>query len=229
MTKIAFVGDLHGKIDLMLEKTIDADIIIQLGDFGTFIDESRMDRATRKHEGIGDFIDYFDGKKKFPKPVYFIHGNHDDFDVIDEIKYDPVDNLTYLENGKVYEIAGFRIGAVGGNYSEVRFPLPKEHPKLQGKRRKHFNHQDISSFLGQYRIDIFVTHDAPREAGLIGRNKQPAGSPFLDTLIYRHMPDFYFHGHYHRFNTKQIGSTKLIGLDKIDGKQQSVYILEGKK
>jgi predicted phosphodiesterase len=165
MSRIAVVGDIHGKIDLMLESVLksEVDAIIQVSDFGTFVSEERMDKATKRHEGLGDLVDYFHGRKHFPVPVHFVKGNHEDFDVIEAIKAGRVNNLHYMENGKAYEIAGMRFGAIGGNYSKARFSHDRR--RIFGARRRHLNHQDIEDLQKCGEIDAIIAHDCPTGAG----------------------------------------------------------------
>ena len=227
MSRIAIVGDIHGKIDFMLEKVLEsgADVIIQVGDFGTFISEEKMDKATRRHEGLGDFVDYYSGRKKFPIPVHFVKGNHEDFDILEEIKSGKIKNLQYMENGQVYEIAGMRFGALGGNYSKVRFS--RERRQIRGGRRKHFNYQDIDDLLKCRDMDAIIAHDCPTGIGFKSKfGGEGCGSEELRELIKQIRPDFYFHGHYHRYNEVKINKTKIICLGIIQGQTQSVYLLD---
>ncbi len=228
MLRMAFVGDLHGKIDLMFEKLQphSPDLVIQIGDFGTYVEERRMDKATRKHGGLGDFVDYYEGRKKFPIPTYFIKGNHEDFDVIEEIRKGAVPNLYYMTNGNVYDFNGLRIGALGGNHSPERYKLDRNHPKLQQSRRKHFNHQDIESLAQHQDIDIIAAHDCPLGSGMLGRHGNSCGSPELTELVQKIRPKTLVHGHYHRYQLSQMGSTKIISLDKIDGRDCPIFCLD---
>ena len=229
MSIIAIVGDIHGKIDIMLEKVFlqDVDLIIQVGDFGTFISKENLDRGSRRHNGIGDFVEYYTGKKKFPVPVYFINGNHEDFNIIEKICAQPIPNLNYMKNGMVYDIDGVRFGAIGGNYSPTRFKLDKKHKKLQGVRRKHFNYQDIENLKQIKNIDVIIAHECPLDVGLISKfDKKECGSKEIRELIEEIQPKYYFHGHYHRFNETKINKSKVIGLGIIEGKSQSIYILD---
>ena len=42
-------------------------------------DPKRIDRATRDHEGTGDFPGWLAAGRAVPRPTVFIKGNHEDF------------------------------------------------------------------------------------------------------------------------------------------------------
>lgn len=228
MLRVAFVGDLHGKIDLMFAKLQphSPDVVIQVGDFGTYVDPQRMDKATRKHGGLGDFPDYYNGNKRFPIPTFFIKGNHEDFDIIEEIKEEAIPNLYHMSNGNVYDFDELRVGALGGNYSPARYSLDRNHPKLQQSRRKHFNHQDISDLETDGAIDIIVSHDCPLGSGMVGRHGNDCGSQEITDLVHKIHPKMIIHGHYHRYSHSDIGNTQVLSLGKIDGRDSSIFILD---
>jgi len=225
MSRIAIIGDTHGKIDRMIEKASAADLIIQVGDFGTFISPERMDKATRKHDGLGDLFDYYEGRKRFPFPVYFVKGNHEDFEILEEIKRGVIPNLHYMENGNVYTVGGLMVGALGGNYSPARHWLDREHHRLRGRKRKHFNHQDVSA-LRNLKLDVIIAHDAPQGIGLSSRYGGEPGSLEITELIEETQPEYYFFGHYHRYHEAKIGMTRVICLGILDGKSQDIFLLE---
>jgi len=229
MSRIAIVGDVHGKIDLMLERTLElnVDVIMQVGDLGTFIFEERMDRAARKHDGIGNFVEYYSGKKQFPLPVYFIKGNHDDFNVLEEIKKGKIKNLNFMENGTVDNICGKLFGALGGNYSRTRYDFNHNNSQLHGKRRKHFNHQDVEALEKFSNIYAIIAHDCPNEVGIKNKfDESDCGSPEVRAMIEKIQPRFYFHGHHHCYTETMIGNTRAIGLGILEGETQSIYVLE---
>ncbi len=228
MTKIVFVGDVHGKIDLMQKKvrSAGADIAFQVGDLGTFVSEEKMDKPTRKYDGMGDLVHYYAGEKKLLIPTYFIKGNHDDYEVIEEIKQNKIHNLHYLENSNVYEIAGLKIGVLGGSYSWKCYNLDKNNPELKGRRQRHFNHQDVGCILKQKKLDVIVGHEGPSGANIRVKFNQECGCDKITELIRQARPKYYICGHYHTYAEAIIGTTKIICLDEITGKRKSIFLLE---
>jgi len=198
----AWFGDTHGNLKLMWEMVAEwqkqngAKLawIFQVGDLGTFADESRLDPASRKHAlkhgyplymAVGMFPDVLSGKLKVPIPTYFIRGNHEDQQYLLDLQRPrkgyylrhPIEvakNLYYVPDGCVFELDGIRIAGWGGcwgkntwemgYWSDVRAASNKE-----GYTRR-LNHmtRDVFERLRRERFDVLVTHDAPTGCGLQG-------------------------------------------------------------
>jgi len=70
---ICAAGDIHGALDrfyedvLAFEESLGArfDYVLHLGDFGVWPDPNRVDKATRKHDGAGDFPIWFAENRPF--------------------------------------------------------------------------------------------------------------------------------------------------------------------
>lgn len=121
-------GDIHGALDQLYRDVLAFegalglrfDCVLHVGDFGVWPDADRVDRATREHEGAGDFPRWHVGAQGVPRRTIFIKGNHEDFDWLHERGGTEVlPGLTYLANGQVLEIGteksdGVRIGGIGG-------------------------------------------------------------------------------------------------------------------
>jgi hypothetical protein len=54
-------------------------LICAAGDFGVWPDVNRIDKATKKHDGAGDFPAWFAERRHAPRRTLFIKGNHEDF------------------------------------------------------------------------------------------------------------------------------------------------------
>jgi predicted phosphodiesterase len=80
-------GDIHGGLDRMYAGVlafeaalgVRVDWVLHVGDFGVWPDPTRVDGATRRHEGAGDFPTWFAERRAAPRPTVFIKGNHEDF------------------------------------------------------------------------------------------------------------------------------------------------------
>ena len=81
---ICAAGDTHGAIDQLYHDILDFedelgitfDHVLHVGDFGIWPDPNRLDKATREHDGAGDFADWLDANRPVPRPTVFIKGNH---------------------------------------------------------------------------------------------------------------------------------------------------------
>jgi hypothetical protein len=70
-------GDIHGARDqlyddvLAFEEALGVrfDYVLHVGDFGIWPDPNRVDKATRKHDGAGDFPVWFAENRAAPRPT----------------------------------------------------------------------------------------------------------------------------------------------------------------
>lgn len=117
---ICAAGDAHGALEKMYSNVlafeaslgICFDLLLHVGDFGIWPDPLRLDKATQKHGGAGDFPNWRAEARRVPRPTIFIKGNHEDFEWLSKLKgEDPLPSLSYLPNGEVRAIGdGFMVG-----------------------------------------------------------------------------------------------------------------------
>jgi hypothetical protein len=62
--------------------------VLHVGDFGVWPDPNRIDKATKKHDGAGDFPAWLAERRAAPRRTLFIKGNHEDFVWLDA-QHDP--------------------------------------------------------------------------------------------------------------------------------------------
>jgi hypothetical protein len=70
-------GDIHGAMDRLYQDVfkfeaafgVRFDYILHVGDFGIWPDQSRIDKATRYHEGAGDFPVWLEDNRGMPRPT----------------------------------------------------------------------------------------------------------------------------------------------------------------
>ena len=76
-------GDIHGAMDRMYEDILAFEAalgvrfewVLHVGDFGVWPDPNRIDKATKKHDGAGDFPTWFAERRAAPRKTLFIKGN----------------------------------------------------------------------------------------------------------------------------------------------------------
>lgn len=209
MAITAWFGDLHGNLNTMWdialklqERTgIQLDWIFQVGDFGIFPREDRLDPPSRKHAenhgysveiAIGDFPDVLSGKIKVPIPTYFIRGNHEDQEFLLNLERErkgyclrhPIEivpNLFYVPDGCVFQIDGIRIAGWGGCWGKNTWDMDYWSPQRLASNNKGYtrrlNHmtRDVFERLIRERFDILATHDSPIGTGIQGM-PNPEGS-----------------------------------------------------
>lgn len=223
--KIAIIGDIHGKLDL-IHKTIkdaeDVNIFFQVGDFADLLAESKPYGAPF---GI-----------KYEKKLYFIAGNHETWDLLEEheskkhsddgykIRYEDtfVENLHYIPRGDYIDIPTYkiRVAGLGGNYAPSRFRYKRS--ELHHTRRRHFVADDFLKCCNVVGANILLTHEAPTPFLAITDSKkalkgeEDMGIKVITTLLRKLKPLYHFFGHHHiaterTFYWKE-SKTKSIGL-----------------
>lgn len=251
--KIAFIGDVHGKIDLMYESlseikrsfNYDVEAIIQIGDFHAIRGKSDLKffPVPEKHRSLGDFHYYYQ-KGEVPIKTYFIGGNHDNNHWHSEHPegHELVKNLRYLGRSGVKSFDGVNIGWISGNYSEIGF----NEAKRKRVKYNHFTKKDVNKLinLGE-RVDILLFHEWPSirslESGIVyesvshfdnlkfalGRN---IGSQEIYNVVKKLKPKYVFAGHAHIPLDLELiidgSKTRFIALDKLRDFKNIIYTLD---
>ena len=227
---ICAAGDIHGAMDrlyhdvLAFEASLGLrfDYVLHVGDFGIWPEPSRIDKATRHHDGAGDFPAWLRENRRAPRPTLFIKGNHEDFVWLDS-RQDPevLPGLTYLANGCTLDIRGegadtIRVGGVGGCYGPSDYQRRSD--RLQGYAKRHYTADEIERLANVGDVDIVLMHDAP--AGVrFERHRRGTGyvseAAGLDLLLAQVQPRVCFFGHHHTRVDAEVSGVRCIGLNKI--------------
>lgn len=105
-------GDTHGGLQQLYDDVLSFEAALHVGDFGVWPDPDRVDRATRQHDGAGDFPTWHVAGRAVPRKTMFIKGNHEDFvwpDAQEDRELLP--GLFYLSNGSTFDLGGVTVGA----------------------------------------------------------------------------------------------------------------------
>lgn len=228
---ICVAGDIHGAIDRLyadvadFERALGATFgwVLQVGDFGVWPDPLRIDSATRKHGGAGDFPRWFAERRPVPRPTLFIHGNHEDVEWL-AARGGPelVPGLWHLKSGGVFRLAPSRltVGGVGGCYSETDYP--RQARSLQRHAKRHYTRDEVEALAGRGAIDLLLFHDAP--AGVHFREKVSA-TEGLDLAIAHTRPRLVLFGHHHTRIDVEVAGVPCLGLNKM-GQPGNLVALE---
>lgn len=230
--KIAFIGDIHGRIfhaiaAIMTWQSMsnqNLDMIIQVGDFGAYPkpDEAMLSNKFVLEDPTElDFSKYINAdpglqndliyiRRRLGCPIYFIRGNHEDFQWLNLISengtkitsIDKSDLIRYIPDGKIIDFDGIRMAFLGGidtNKEELRAINYEAYNKI------------IKNEPGY--IDILVTHDSPYGTGISFTGKVQ-GSMMITELVKAIQPKYLISGHYHHMiGPEEIGATKYLGLN----------------
>lgn len=227
---ICAAGDIHGAMERLYADVfvfeaalgVRFDYVLHVGDFGIWPDPDRIDKATRHHDGAGDFPRWLSARRPVPRRTVFIKGNHEDFAWLEaQRKVELLPGLSYLRNGTKMDLEDpgggtIRVGGVGGCYGPSNYERRSD--TLQGYAKRHYTQDEIGRLAGAVGIDIVLTHDAPagvrfeRHRRGYGYVSEAAG---LDALLTCVRPRVCFFGHHHTRVDAEVSGVRCIGLNKV--------------
>ena len=172
--------------------------VIHLGDFGIY-----------KSELHNFFIKL---GQRFLRPVYFIEGNHEDFETFPWLVKDYGDFFTHLPRGAITHIDGYRFLSLGGAaYMDAMITQ-------QGAVIKDC-HIDECLAITPEEVDIVLTHDCPTGIGVpnspgLGHYGQ-TGFPRSQELAAHFKPKIWLFGHHHKWYEHGDRHSVYYGLAEI--------------
>jgi len=211
--QIGALGDIHGAFDSVqdiMARHAGVPFWVQVGDVAS-------------NDG-----DYFTPVR----PIYWIKGNNEDFDVIAAaVAGTPVaQTLHYLPNGGPYDVGPWRVAALGGTYAPSWYharaaALPPSRGrrvsavslklgKSRDDKRRHFVRDEVLECKRLTGIDVFLTHEAPRPFHPEGR-RIDAGKTAINEVLASMRPRLHLFGHHHEFTDSVRQGVRSIGLDVV--------------
>lgn len=197
MSKIIFLGDVHGEFDAANYCIKDAieqgevSRIIQVGDLGDgWPNGECLDRWEPEPHGI---------------PIHWIDGNHDNHAAIAANDFNP--KLIHENRGNTRNTEGLEFLFCGGAES-----IDRAH-RIEGFSwwpEERVDKRTIDCILDlDKKIDVVVTHDRPflsRNEDICGIYERKAFATILDHF----KPQFWFYGHWHKFDSRYIDKTLVV-------------------
>ncbi|GAF71291.1 unnamed protein product, partial [marine sediment metagenome] len=156
---IAAAGAVNGNIVEFYKKlyTLDPfpDWILCTGSFGVWPDRGKVNRASKKHGGAGDFPDMYYRGEGVPVRTLFVRGPHEDHRWLNERRHrgelDLLPGLTLLITGfRTVIDEDVRVVGLGGVHSPKFFDSEKN--------GKYYTKKNIRSAYSGGGTDILLTH-----------------------------------------------------------------------
>lgn len=188
------LGDVHGEhpenralFDRILRRE-DAETVLQTGD-----------------------LNHYD----LERDVWFIAGNNEDFDVIDELRATDPRYLGRHQHVHLVDdpvtLDGIRIAGLSGNHAPTRYELHRE--ELAGDRRRHFVEDEVERCKEAEDVDVFLAHEAPH--GILTEDGYDVGCRPIDEILDALEPAICLVGHHHRHAEGRFGPTRVVTLAPI--------------
>jgi len=209
--QLGALGDIHGEfntVHLIMQRHADVPLWVCVGDVAS-------------NDG-----EYFTPAA----PLYFIKGNNEDFDVLAAAADGKplAAMLHYMKNGGPHVAGPWRIAALGGTFAPSWYntpaaalppskgPKPSAASLKLGKsrddKRRHFVREEVVVCKSLTKIDLFLTHEAPRPFYPAGRRIDAGKTALNDVLAAMH-PRMHLFGHHHEFSDTVRQGVRSIGLD----------------
>lgn len=227
MGNLFVTGDVHGDpISRLSSRNFSAgkdlaidDVVLIAGDFGVFFEDNEEARNIRSR-----VINWIAEK---PFTVMFIGGNHENWDILNsfpvrnDLEWGPVcqcgENLFFVPNGTILNIAGKKIFCFGGAMSTDK-DWRIVHEQKTGEKIwwenevPSYEQMDAATRLlddVDWKVDLVITHTMPseciedyafKERESLQRTTDPT-SRFLDFIQEGLTYDKWYCGHFHVNNT----------------------------
>jgi len=227
--RIGLFGDVHGNYEMFYEllmrsiTTHKISAALQVGDFG-------LSEEVLKHKELF----------QLPVPLYVIDGNHEDFRFLAQSLENhstekwAAHNLHYQPRGSVANMGSLHMGFIGGALNVDQ--------RQQKKSGNFITNEDVERALIHFALepmDIVVSHSCPAGIGIgmegnpyhrrgvvdyilsYGYNPGPSGDygETQLTALWNRMqkrPKLWVYGHFHQYQTAQIGETLFVSLPRMD-------------
>lgn len=234
MPTIAVAGCVHGCLHKVYEdveryenqKNCTVNLVLICGDFQTVRNNNDLKclHVPPKYRQLGDFHEYYSGKRVAPKLTLFVGGNHEASNYLMTLPYGGwvAHNIYYLGYASIVQVDGLRIGGISGIFKQYDAELghferlPFDHQTVTSvyhtRRLESFRLLNVNNKTSDQPLDIMLSHDWPRnihECGNVHRllqrkkhfrndvNNGRLGNPLHQPLVNHLKPRFWFSAHLH--------------------------------
>jgi Icc-related predicted phosphoesterase len=194
---------------------------------------------------VGDLASRAGEYPDSPAPLYWIKGNNEDFTRIAALERGVVSggNLHYIANGTAVRVGALSVAGLGGTFAPTWYetraaalPYPGHPADASGKlrvkddKRRHFVREEVEACKRLTRVDVFLTHEAPRpfvvpvgEERLRSARYDVGKRPINDVLAAMR-PRLHLCGHHHRFSESIREGVPSVCVDRVS---RSYLLVDG--
>ncbi|MCI7642887.1 MAG: metallophosphoesterase [Lentisphaeria bacterium] len=148
-------------------------------------------KAIHQYQLLGNFEEYYSGKKQFICPVYAIWGNHEDAELVCELLQHPLPNLQFLTPENSVEIESVLLYGLGGNCVD-------KYLSYSGKNPIPFLHSQLQITLAQLqKLTQYLDTLSPLKRRIQITHVDPTYELLLQLLAWRNNANFTISGHMH--------------------------------
>lgn len=215
INNVVVFGDWHG--DSLYAKnqledtfnTIMPDAYLHVGDFGVWPNSSFLKRTN-------------DLLRKQNRELFFVDGNHEDFNIISNFEKDDRgfgrvrSNIFHIPRGHTWSWGGKTLMGLGGATSiDRQFRVKGQSWFLE----ENISDEEYAKAMSAGNVDVLITHDAPKLPSFAtGRFSAQIESEsahnrdiILEVAISKNV-SINVHGHHHKAYTDRVHGTTVIGL-----------------
>ena len=163
-----------------------------------------------------------------PAPMYWIKGNNESFDRIEAFVAgeDVVANLHYIPNGTLLKVDHVRVAGVGGTFAPTWYETPAAQlpRKPKDDKRRHFVREEIEACKTLERVDVLLTHEAPKpfwidlpsSTAASRKWRRDVGKAAIAEVADALQPRLHCFGHHHVHAPFTRAGIATVGVDRIN-------------
>jgi len=248
-TTFALLGDVHGYMHPMvalLERVqrkmkISLDFALQVGDFEPHRHEEdlRSMSAPSKYKQLGDYADFYNGRARFPCPIYFIGGNHEPYGWLEQhpegFTLSPQCHYLGRTSSMHMQDIDLRVGGLTGIFEDEVFahlrPSVELIDHISNKEFITFREHDVDAMLALPKPDVLLVHDWPEGLSAGVSRQGSMGNAYTRLLVDLLEPKLVACGHMHHAYEEIIEhpsgrQTRVVCLGHITQRSDAIAIVQ---
>lgn len=193
-----------------------------------------LDRILRRHPDVpfwlcvGDVGSTTGAYPAPPAPLYWIKGNNEAFDRVEAFQAgrDVIPHLHYIPDGVVVHVGGLTVAGVGGTFAPTWYDTPAADlpRKPRDDKRRHFVREDIVRAKAIGRVDVLLTHEAPKpfwvelpsSTASTKRWRRDVGKEAIAELADALQPRLHLFGHHHVYAAMERNGIPTVCVDRVN-------------